>query len=150
MNDSANILLLYLMKSQHFENIRIIRSALINKYPSLDFTNSLEEFKRLGIVAVRESDEMEQYLLKESIRRELKILPREFISKPYDYLLDIEQKKLYGENKLQWYNLENVKTQYENYPIIEKRANVSIILSIATIIVMIVLQIIRWRCNMPN
>lgn len=59
------------------------------------------------------------------------------------------QNRIYKESdrKLKWYETENAKQIFDNYPKVDFRSKWALRVSIAAIILTILLQIIQWKCK---
>ena len=58
-----------------------------------------------------------------------------------------EQQKLDGDNILKWYQTENAKQIFDDYPNVDKRAKRSFLLSLLAIILAGLSLLAKWKCN---
>lgn len=58
-----------------------------------------------------------------------------------------EQSKKDEEGKLRWYETENAKQAFDDYPNIKNRAKRSEWIAILSLILAVILPMIEWKCN---
>jgi hypothetical protein len=58
-----------------------------------------------------------------------------------------DQEKLDAENILKWYQTENAKQVFKDYPKVNNRAKLSLLLSILAVIIAGLTLLIKWQCN---
>jgi len=146
MNEEFNKVLTVLINTQDYTLPALIDYSLNHEVANINA--AIADFERLGILNSRmDSKRQTWYLLKQNVRTKLLSLPREFENRPYEYLIDEEVKNFELENSRNWYETENAKKQYEDFPNVDKRSRDSIMIAKITLGVTLVLEVLKWKCN---
>ena len=133
----ANDILSYFSNQNSFSPLAIIN----HEFPQKPIHEVLAEIERLNLVTTKNSGPQISYLLKSPIKEQIKSLPIEFIGKPYEYFLDVEQKELREAKMEKWYNRQDAKQRFDDYPKVVNEKRWAIGISIAAIIVTTVIAI---------
>ena len=105
----------------------------------------LLELDYMGLILVSSNTSGKPiYALKESVRNEIAALPLEFENNPYGYFVDKAKRQEDNINSKMWYDTQIAKAQFEDYPTTRSNASWSIRIAIATLVLTVVLEIIKW------
>jgi hypothetical protein len=131
---------IYFLKDEPPQEI-IFLSAVHNTYKNskVSVPEIINELMPLDIIDING----QKYSLKYSAKQKLQSLPRDYEGKPYEYFLFEQQKKKEDEESGKWYNRENARLQYEDYPKTQRMAKAAFYISAALLILEVVKLLIR-------
>ena len=148
MTNVANAVLYSLYQSPGEVIYTSLEMDLNDQFQYYQVDNALIELQRLQLLDTRIDNTGESwYALKQKVREEIAILPNDFENNPYEYFRWKEYKKEQEETAKKWYETENARMMFEDYPTTEKRARRSMQISIVTLILAALTLMLQWKCN---
>ncbi len=79
----------------------------------------MDELIRVGIA---KRDEYHNYFMPLHIKQQIPILPKEYENRPYEYFADELTKSIERERMSKWWESENARIMFENYPLTDRRS----------------------------
>jgi len=143
MNEELNKFLLFLNEQDEAYGESVLGSIAQQNEIDINIENCIHESLARNLLLIIPSHRgIPQYLLRHDIKKIIATLPREFEGRPYDYLLDVERNAAEREAASKWYNTENAKKQFEDYPQTKNLAKLSFLISVGTFIIAIAALIV--------
>jgi len=139
--DYINKLILYLTFEDDFLTEEI--ANVIIRDENFQCSIYVNELLRLKIINVNG----DRFSLTAPAIVKVKHLPNEFSGNPYGYFIDEEQKAHEFEVNKKWWESENARLQFLNFPSVEKRAKRSEYYAILALIVSAIAIVLQWICN---
>lgn len=107
---------------------------------------ALEELQRLNLIGQdHDRDGYERYFMHHPVREKVASIPKEFNGRPYEYFRDLEEKSRgYTEEKA-FLEIEKLRTEFKDYPIVKNRARDANRISILALLVAVGLLIVEVK-----
>jgi hypothetical protein len=138
-NETINKVIYFLFDQAKPLPASLLNSLYTQKHEKIgSFSIILNELERIGIIKTTGGPAIPSYSLNISARRQIEILPTEFKGKPYEYFLFEEGKKKQNEEDEKWYNMENARLQYEDYPTTRWQSKAAFYISAALLILEVI------------
>lgn len=151
MNETCNQIVYLLLDKEYAIPYAIINHEIKDPNRRQFMDSAIIELVRLKIIN-KDFDNTghENYRISQPIKIEIRNLPINFENNPYGYFLDKEIKEKERESQLKWWESENARTQYENFPVTERRARRSEIYAIIALLLSITAIALQLICTKTN
>ena len=137
-----NNVILYLNSKKSYEAFEWLQRTGNNGTYVEGLDVIIVELNRLKLIEVKiDPPNKRFYLLNLKARNAIKTLSDEFSNRPYEYFFEEDKKETDSENLHKWYNREDAKQRFDDYPKIKRQRNIAAIIAIITAILSIVLGI---------